>query len=82
MNELLFKDQVYKIIGAAMEVHKELKNGFLEPVYKEALAKEFVIQNILFEKESPISSIKARSLINSIKLTSFVTMRLSLNLKH
>nr|WP_321410879.1 GxxExxY protein [uncultured Carboxylicivirga sp.] len=54
-HELLFKDEAYKIIGAAMEVHRELKNGFLEPVYQEALAKEFNIQNIPFERESLIN---------------------------
>jgi GxxExxY protein len=52
---VLFKDEAYQIIGAAMEVHKELKNGFLEPVYQEALAKEFKIQNIPFERESLIN---------------------------
>ena len=35
--ELILKDEVYQIVGAAMEVCNQLGCGFLEAVYQEAL---------------------------------------------
>ncbi len=49
--KLIYKEEPYKIIGACMNVHKELGCGFLEAVYQEALAIELRRQNIPFEQE-------------------------------
>lgn len=52
--DLLYKDEVFKIIGAAMNVHKELGPGFLEAVYQEALEVEFTLQNIPYNSQPQI----------------------------
>lgn len=51
---LVFKDEAYKIIGAAMAVHRELGCGFLEAVYQEALEIEFKQQIIPYLREEPL----------------------------
>lgn len=48
MAELIFKEEVFAIVGAAMEVHTILGAGFLEPVYQEALEIESRSRNLPF----------------------------------
>lgn len=54
MDELLFKEESYKIIGTCIAVHKKLGAGFLDAVYKEVLEKEFKKNNIPYEKKKKL----------------------------
>ena len=52
---MIYKEEAYKIIGAAMEVHRGLGNGFLEAVYQESLEREFKTQGIPYSREEHIT---------------------------
>lgn len=61
--------RTHKIIGAAMEVHKELGCGFLEAVYQEALAREFSTQQIPCKSQSVVEILyKGRPLNKTYQL--------------
>lgn len=58
MRDLTQRDpRTYKIIGAAMEVHRQLGCGFLEPIYQEAFALELKSREIPYSREQrfPVS---------------------------
>ena len=48
-------DLASAVIGAAIEVHRILVPGYLESVYEEALAVEFELRNIAFERQKPVN---------------------------
>lgn len=50
-DNMLYKDLCYTVVGAAMEVHSQLGNGFLEAVYHEALCLELKIKETPYERE-------------------------------
>ena len=54
MTELLLKEEVYKIVGAAMEVYNVLGSGFLEAVYQEAMEIELTERGIPFEPQKDL----------------------------
>jgi GxxExxY protein len=54
MKELIFKEEVYAIVGAAMDVRCQLGHGFLELFYQEALEIEFRRRRIPFEAKDEI----------------------------
>jgi GxxExxY protein len=54
MADLLLKDEVYALVGAAMAVYNELGNGFAECVYQEALELELLARGIPFARQVPL----------------------------
>ncbi len=53
--DIIYKEEAYKIVGAAMTVHKQLGCGFLEQVYQEALEIEFNLQGLPNEREAMLT---------------------------
>jgi GxxExxY protein len=51
MSELLYKDEVFKLVGLCMEVHRELGKGQDEVLYKDALIIELQRAQIPFRRE-------------------------------
>ncbi len=49
MAELVLKEEVYEVIGAAMEVYYQLGRGFLEPLYQEAFEIELSRRGLPFD---------------------------------
>jgi len=55
MDEFLFKEEGYRIIGCFYTVYNTLGPGFLESVYQEALAIEFDKNNIPYIREQKLN---------------------------
>jgi len=52
--ELMHSELTRAVIGAAMEVHSNLGPGFLESVYEAAMAIEFNLRNVTYERQKAI----------------------------
>lgn len=49
--DILYKEESFNIVGAAMEVHRIIGCGFTEPIYQEALEEEFKLRGIPYQRE-------------------------------
>ncbi len=54
-HELVLKDEVYRIVGCAMEVVNTLGHGLLEKPYENALVVEFGLKDIPFQQQKRFS---------------------------
>jgi len=55
MPELIYKEEVYWIVGACLEVYKNKGHGFVESVYQDCLEIELALQRIPFEPQRIIT---------------------------
>lgn len=69
------------VIGAAIEVHRELGPGFLESIYEEALCLELSERKINFQRQSPVSVSYKGTLIGQGFIDILVENRLIVELK-
>ena len=82
MSDLIYKEEAYELIGACMEVHKQLGNGFLEQVYQEALELELKDRNIPFQREAKLSIEYKRQILKKYYIADFICFgRIILELK-
>jgi GxxExxY protein len=70
-----------QVIGAAIEVHRILGPGFLESVYEEALAIEFRLRDIPFERQKPIVLVYKNNPVGDSRLDYLVGQELVVELK-
>jgi GxxExxY protein len=71
-NDLYLKNECFQIIGCAMEVHRELGNGFLEAVYQEALSIEFNAKNIPNNAQANIDIFYKERLLDKKYISDFI----------
>ena len=64
--------RTYSVIGAAMEVHKQLGCGFLEAVYQEALAIEFSNRRIPFQRKMRLPIKYKGQLLTTVYCADFI----------
>jgi len=51
-HELILKEEVFEVVGCAMEVLNELGHGLLEKLYENALVVEFGLRKISVQQQS------------------------------
>ena len=75
------QELTHRIIGAAMEVHKHLGNGFQEAIYQRSLAIEMQIQKINFTKEHEMPLLYKGYDVGTRRVDFFVENKVMVELK-
>ncbi|GAA4461087.1 GxxExxY protein [Nemorincola caseinilytica] len=78
---MLYKEVTEKIIGAAMQVHSALGNGFQEVIYQRALEIEMSISTLNFERERELPIYYRDVQIGTRRVDFFVENKIMVGLK-
>ncbi|MBN1123970.1 MAG: GxxExxY protein [Sedimentisphaerales bacterium] len=70
-----------RIIGAAIEVHRELGLGLLESIYEEALCHEFGLRRIQYQRQVPVNIVYKGHEIKGLKLDLLVEKEVVVEIK-
>lgn len=80
-NEVAANQLTEQVIGAAIRVHTELGPGFLESIYEEALAVEFRLIGLRFERQKPVPIFYRAQPVGEHRVDLFVENSLVVELK-
>lgn len=72
LNNVIYPQESYNIIGAAMKVHSEPGPGFTEKVYQDALEIELLERNIPFRREVELHACYKNNTLNSTFIPDFI----------
>ena len=70
--KLIYAEEVFAIVGAAMEVHTQLGPGFLEAVYQEAMSIELSARNIPFRGQQEMVIQYKGHILNKFYVADFI----------
>jgi PD-(D/E)XK nuclease superfamily len=73
--KLLLKDEVFQVVGCAIEVLNTLDHGLVEKPYENAFVVEFLLRKIPFQQSRKLSG------LNYLRITS-LRVGVILNFKH
>ena len=51
MSELIYKEEIFQLVGLSMEIHREFRKGHDEVIYKDAFVVELSRAAIPFSRE-------------------------------
>lgn len=78
---MLYEELTKKIIGCAMEVHKQMGNGFQEVIYQCAMEIEMSAANLNYEREMEMEIFYRNQYIGKRRVDFFVEDKIMLELK-